>query len=215
VSASGTGLPVYLHGFASGPRSTKAQFFRVRFAELGIALDIPDLAPDFTHLTITSMLAIVDDLLASGPRVLLGSSLGGYLAALAAERQPDRVRGLVLFAPAFGFVERWEARIGPAAVARWRAAGVAPVYHYGHERDEPLSIALLDDGRRHPAEPDPPVPALVFAGRHDDAVPLVAVEHFAAARAHRRELVVFDSGHELTDVLDPMWQRTRSFFERL
>jgi len=214
VSGDGAGAPVYLHGFASGPGSTKAQFFRCRFAELGVALEIPDLAPDFTHQTITGMLAIVDGLLADAPRVLLGSSLGGYLAALAAARRPDRVPALVLFAPAFGFVARWEARIGPAAVAQWRAQGVVPVQHYGRGREEPLAIALLDDGRRHPAEPDPPSPALVFAGRHDDAVPLAAVERFAAARPERRELVVFDSGHELTDVLEPMWKRTGAFVER-
>jgi hypothetical protein len=72
----------YLHGFASGPGSTKAQFFRARLAELGLTLEIPDLAPDFTHMTVTSMLAIVENLVARGPGVLLGSSLGGYLARL-------------------------------------------------------------------------------------------------------------------------------------
>jgi uncharacterized protein len=206
---------VYLHGFASGPASTKAQLFRARLGEHGATLAIPDLAPDFTHLTVTGMLAIVDELLDREPAVLLGSSLGGYLAALAAARRPGRVRGLVLFAPAFGFVARWEARIGPAAVARWRAAGTTPVYHYGRARDEPLSIALLDDGRRYPEEPDPVAPALVFAGRHDEAVPLAAVERFVATRPDRRTLVVFDSGHELTDVLDPMWERTKEFLGAL
>ncbi|HUE31238.1 MAG TPA: YqiA/YcfP family alpha/beta fold hydrolase, partial [Verrucomicrobiae bacterium] len=93
----------YLHGFASGPGSTKAQFFRARLAEHGVALEIPDLAPDFTHMTVTGMLATVEAILARGPVVLLGSSLGGYLAALAAARRPDHVPGLVLFAPAFGF----------------------------------------------------------------------------------------------------------------
>ena len=39
---------VYLHGFASGPASTKAQLFRARLAERGATLAIPDLAPDFT-----------------------------------------------------------------------------------------------------------------------------------------------------------------------
>ena len=204
----------YLHGFASGPGSTKAQFFRARLAGMGATLEIPDLAPDFTRVTVTGMLAIVEELLAREPAVLLGSSLGGYLAALAAARQPARVRGLVLFAPAFGFVQRWETRIGPEAVARWRAAGTAPVYHYALEREVPLSIEILDDGRRHPEEPDPSAPALVFAGRHDDAVPLAAVERFARARGNR-ELVVFDSGHELTDVLEPMWQRTVEFLRGL
>jgi pimeloyl-ACP methyl ester carboxylesterase len=102
----------YLHGFASGPGSTKARFFRARFAEVGATLEIPDLAPDFTHQTVTSMLAIVEGLLAHAPAVLLGLSLGGYLAALAAAQQPARVRALVLFAPAFGFLRRWEERAG-------------------------------------------------------------------------------------------------------
>jgi uncharacterized protein len=204
----------YLHGFASGPGSTKAQFFRARLAALRVPLEIPDLAPDFTRMTVTGMLAIVEALLEAGPAVLLGSSLGGYLAALVAARRPDRVRGLVLFAPAFGFAARWEARIGAAAMARWRAAGTAPVFHYGLGHEVPLAIDILDDARRWPEEPDPAAPALVFAGRHDDAVPLAAVEHFAAARAGR-DLVVLDSGHELTDVLEPMWERTLPFLRGL
>jgi uncharacterized protein len=205
---------VYLHGFASGPGSTKAQFFRARFAELGVALEVPDLAPDFTHMTVGSMLAIVDGILDRGPAVLLGSSLGGYLATLAAVRRPDRVPALVLFAPAFGFVQRWEERVDPAAMARWRAKGTARVYHYGLGREVPLSIGLLDEGSGHPVEPDPPAPALVFAGRLDESVPLPVVEHFTRGRPGR-ELVVFDSGHELTDVLEPMWERTVDFLRGL
>ena len=111
----------YLHGFASGPGSTKAQFFRARFAAAGRELLVPDLAPDFTHLTVTSMLAIVEPLLAREPAVLRGSSLGGYLATLVAARHPDRVRGLVLFAPAFAFAARVAASLTPAALERWRA----------------------------------------------------------------------------------------------
>src|SRR5437667_10675443 len=92
----------YLHGFASGPTSTKAQFFRAGLAALGVTLEIPDLAPDFTHMTVSGQLAAVDGILARGPAVLLGSSLGGYLAALAAARNPDPARGLVPVAPARG-----------------------------------------------------------------------------------------------------------------
>jgi pimeloyl-ACP methyl ester carboxylesterase len=204
----------YLHGFASGPGSTKAQFFRARLAAGGVSLDVPDLAPDFTHMTIGSMLAIVDAILDRGPAVLLGSSLGGYVATLAAARRPDRVPALVLFAPAFGFVQRWEERVDPAAMARWRAKGTARVYHYGLGREVPLSIELLDEASRHPVEPDPPAPTLVFAGRRDESVPLPVVEHFTRGRPGR-ELVVFDTGHELNDVLEPMWERTVSFLRGL
>lgn len=208
-------MPLYLHGFASGPLSTKAQFFRARMAEHGVALDIPDLAPDFTHMTISSQLGIIADALAGRvPEIVLGSSLGGYLAALVATQQPQAVRALVVFAPAVDFANRWETRLGSAAMAAWRTEGTTEVFHYGRDRNEPLSIALLDDARRYPGVPDPRVPTLVFAGRHDDAVPLDAVERFAAARPER-ELVVYDSGHELTDVLEPMWDRTRAFLQQL
>jgi len=204
----------YLHGFASGPGSTKAQFFRARLAELGVKIEIPELAPDFRRMTIGSQLSVVEELLEQSPAILLGSSLGGYVAALAAERHPDSVVGLVLFAPAFGFLDRWQSRLGPDAMARWRADDELRVFHYGKGREEPLSIALIDDAKLYPSQPDPPCPTLIFAGRRDDAVPVDAVERFAGARAGR-ELVVLDAGHELTEVLDPMWQLTRGFLAAL
>lgn len=204
----------YFHGFASSPQSTKAQYFRARLAEAGTTLELPDLAPDFTRLTVTGMLGIVDDILARGPAVLMGSSLGGYLATLAAARAPERVRGLVLFAPAFGFAGRWQERVGPRVMAAWRKRGTMPIYHYGREREEPLSIDLLDDAARYPDEPESTCPTLVFAGRHDESVPLPAIERWTQAAAGR-ELVVLDSGHELTDVLDPMWNRTKAFLTTL
>jgi hypothetical protein len=204
----------YLHGFASGTASTKAFYFRARLADLGVDLAVPDLARDFRRMTVGSELAVVEQLLADGPMILIGSSLGGYVAALAAERHPELVPGLVLLAPAFGFVERWEARLGEETVARWRREGTLQVFHYGKGREDALGIELLDEGSAHPALPDPPCPALVFAGRRDASVPLAAIEPFAEARAGR-ELVVLDAGHELTEVLEPIWQLTRGFLASL
>jgi pimeloyl-ACP methyl ester carboxylesterase len=202
---------VYLHGFASGPGSTKAQLFRARLAARGVALEIPDLAPDFTHMTITSQLAIVDAILDRAPALVCGSSLGGYLAALAAAHRPERVTALLLIAPAFGFADRWEARVGAATMAAWRRSGTAPVFHYGSNREEPLSIALLDDARRYPDEPDPPQPTIVLHGRRDETVPLDAAERFVARRPAQRRLVVYESGHELLDVLEPLWADASAF----
>ena len=175
---------------------------------------MPDLAPDFTHVTVSGMLDVVEPLVVPGT-VLLGSSLGGYLAALVASRRADRVRGLVLFAPAFGFAARWETRLGSEGVTEWRRHGTIPVMHYGSGREEPLAFDLIADARRHPEEPDPSCPTLIFAGRRDETVPLDGVAAFAARRPATRELVVLDAGHEMTEVVEPMWERTAAFLRRI
>jgi uncharacterized protein len=94
---------VYLHGFASSPNSRKARFFEERFNELGIGLEVPDLAEgNFRNLTLTAQLNVVSRLCSGQPASLIGSSMGGYLAALYAARHPE-VERLVLLAPAFSF----------------------------------------------------------------------------------------------------------------
>jgi len=94
---------LWLHGFASGPTSSKGQFVKQRLWERGIELEIPDLnEPAFFDLTVTRMLQRLDALAgAAGGVVLFGSSLGGFTAATWAALHPDRARALVLLAPAF------------------------------------------------------------------------------------------------------------------
>src|SRR5271169_4437624 len=95
---------VYLHGFASSPSSRKARFFAERFRELGIGLEIPDLAQgNFRNLTLTAQLNLIAQVSRDEPVSLIGSSMGGYLAALYAARHPGNVEKLVLLAPAFSF----------------------------------------------------------------------------------------------------------------
>ena len=82
---------LYLHGFASSPLSTKRSFLAARFAEYGIDLQAPDFnEPDFSTLTITRMLRQVLDAIDKEPQepvVLIGSSLGGFIAVQSA---PER-----------------------------------------------------------------------------------------------------------------------------
>src|SRR5437762_2534157 len=63
--------------------------------------------------------------------VLMGSSLGGYLAALFAATHPTAVDRLILMAPAFNFLERWKTRLSPEEFALWKMQGWTPIYHYG------------------------------------------------------------------------------------
>ena len=127
---------IYLHGFASGPQSGKAQFFFRQFSERGVTLEIPNLVEgDFEDLTITDQLGVLERLTKGEPVSLIGSSMGGYLAALYASRHPEAQK-LALLAPAFQFVQRWPEEIGPYRAARWESTGRFEVFHYGEGRPE-------------------------------------------------------------------------------
>ena len=204
---------VYLHGFASGPKSTKARYFQARFAERGVSLEIPDLAAgDFEHLTITGQLGVVEEACRGRSVVLMGSSMGGYLAALYAARHPEGVERLVLMAPAFRLARRWAEVLGQERFVEWERTGQLPVFHYGDGRMRNLGFGLIEDGRRHEDFPDFSQPGLIFHGTGDEVVPADLSRSFAEGRMNVR-LRTFDAGHELTEVLEPMWTETWQFLE--
>lgn len=202
---------VYLHGFASGPGSQKARFFRARLEAAGREVRVPDLARgDFENLTITGQLEALDQAAGGRPCALIGSSMGGYLAALYAAQHPEVAR-VVMMAPAFGFMHRWTESLG-SQVSDWKRKGYLEVYHYGERATRRLSYCLVENAARYPDYPDPTQPALIFHGRNDTVVPAACSEEFAARHAKAR-LVLLDSDHELLDVLDPMWDEAREFLK--
>ena len=201
---------IYLHGFASSPASSKARFFAQRLRDAGATVDIPDLADgDFERLTLTAQLRVIERASAGEPVSLIGSSMGGYLAALSAAHHPEVAR-IVLLAPAFCFARRWAQRMGPDAVAEWRERGTVEVWHYGENRSCKLSYGLLEDARKYPDYPDFRQPALLFHGAHDDVVPAEFSREFAADHPDAR-LEVLDSGHELLNVLEYMAPKVSDF----
>lgn len=201
---------IYLHGFASGPSSKKAQFFRERLAQLGMGLEIPDLADgNFGSLTITGQLRVIERVARGDPVTLIGSSMGGYLAALFAARHPE-VEKLVLLAPAFCFSKRWPETLGEAAMEEWRRSGSLKVFHYGEGRTVELGYQLIEDGIQYEDYPSVPQPALIFQGKNDTVVPPDLSVTFARKNL-QAALHLMESDHELLNVLDDMWMETEEF----
>jgi pimeloyl-ACP methyl ester carboxylesterase len=201
---------LYLHGFASGPSSSKAGFFRDGLERAGVRVMVPDLANgDFEHLTITGQLDVVRRTAPEGPVSLIGSSLGGYLAALYAARHCE-VERLVLLAPAFGFARRWPERLGAAKMRQWRDEGAMEVYHYALRRNCLLRYDLMADAVRYEDQPAFGQPALIFHGANDDVVPARCSQEFAEGRKNVR-LEVLDSGHDLLNVLEYMLPKATAF----
>lgn len=118
-------------------------------------------------------LAVIDRL-TSGPVVLVGSSMGGWIALLAAVARPDRVAGLIGIAAAPDFTETlmWNA-MTPAERDRLAREGVLLVpSEYGETY--PITRRLIEDGRNHlllgaPIPIDCPVRLL--HGQRDPDVP--------------------------------------------
>lgn len=201
---------IYLHGFASTPMSRKAQVFRERFLERGIRIFVPDLAEgDFEHLTITGQLRVIERLADGAPVSLIGSSMGGYLAALYASRHLE-VEKLLLMAPAFYFPQKWTQTLGAARVDEWQRTRKLMTFHYGEQREMTLDYAIVEDGLRYDAAPGFGQPALIFHGTRDSVVPPSHSIEYAQAHPNVT-LRLVDSGHELTDVLDLMWEEGSRF----
>jgi len=206
---------IYLHGFASGPLSRKAQFFRQRFEERGLPLEIPALDEgDFEHLTISGQLRLLERVANGEPVRLIGSSMGGYLAALYASHHAE-VEKLVMLAPAFHFPKRWLARFEPEQSAAWKRNGTTSVFHYSEGRMRDIGYGLVEDAEKHEPAPNVAQPALLFHGIKDDVVPVEYSQEFAAAHPHNVKLHLLDSGHELTDVLEIIWNETEPFLLNL
>jgi len=203
---------VYLHGFASSPESGKARFFAGKFRELGVPFTAPHLDEgNFEGLTISGQLRVIEKAVGGEPVVLMGSSLGGYIAALYAARSVQ-VDKLVLLAPAFHFPTRWRARYSAEELELWRRGGTIPFFHYGFKEERGLGFQIVEDARKYEDEPAFRQPALVLHGRKDDVVPAELSKAFAEGHPNVT-LRLFDSGHELTDVLEELWAETATFLK--
>ncbi|HVK67818.1 MAG TPA: YqiA/YcfP family alpha/beta fold hydrolase [Polyangium sp.] len=207
---------LYLHGFASGPRSKKGVAVAEHYGRCGIDIDCLDLRlPSFEHLRVSTMITEVRRRI-GGDRdraVLFGSSLGGLVASRVAEIDA-RVAALVLLAPAFDLSRRWRARLGEEGMARWAETGFLEVddlttggkarVDYGFFQD--LEAVDGNDG----VLPDVRVPTLVLHGTRDDVVSIDRSRDFAEGRRHVT-LHELDDGHQLVASLPWILSASETF----
>jgi pimeloyl-ACP methyl ester carboxylesterase len=123
--------------------------------------------------------------LTEGPQILVGSSMGGWIALLLARRMPARIAGLVGVAAAPDFTEdsMWPA-LTPAQQAEIESAGKTLLEHDYDSPPYPLTRRLFEDGRNQLVLRSPlplPFPVRLLQGTADTAVatsvPLRLMEH--------------------------------------
>lgn len=207
---------IYLHGFASSPGSKKAKVFKNRFDSDSISLIVPDLeGGDFQRLTLTKQLKIIDDCMGQYPGErfgLIGSSMGGYLAALMAQTRED-VAAMYLMAPGFNFLKRWRSRVQGHLKGSNVIPDLIPVYHYRYNKDMLLSTDIFRDAEKWDLLGlDRKISTRIVHGVHDDTVDILESRKFAEAHpeCHLKEL---DSDHQLLSHIDWIVEDAVKFFQ--
>jgi pimeloyl-ACP methyl ester carboxylesterase len=199
---------LYLHGFASGPSSTKGVAFERHFAGRHEIVRMDLRVPSLEHLRLSAMIDRVAAAVEPGD-VLIGSSLGGLTAARVAEKDP-RVAAVVLMAPAFGIIDRWRDVLG-AEFDDWQRAGWRTITDYTTGQPARVDFAFVEDAAAIDVGlPSVTQPALLLHGRADDVVPIERSRAFARAHPHAR-LVELDDGHELIASLPVLLSETAAF----
>jgi pimeloyl-ACP methyl ester carboxylesterase len=133
---------------------------------------------DFRHGSIgrwlEDALAVIDQL-TEGPQILIGSSMGGWIALLAALRRPQRIAALIGIAPAPDFTEEliWQ-RLGAAERQRLMDRGEIEAPSSYEPGPYPITLKLVEEGRHHLLLQGPIAlgcPAHILHGMRDVDVP--------------------------------------------
>jgi pimeloyl-ACP methyl ester carboxylesterase len=211
---------LYLHGFASGPASSKGLALEAHYARQGVRLERLDVrCPSLEHLRLSAILTHVRAAIGGEQEraVLFGSSLGGLAAARVAE-EDARVCALVLLAPAFRLAEQWRRRLGEADWRRWEETGWRDIEDYAFKRRTRVDFGFARDleavDARAGGWPDVRVPTLIVHGRQDDTVLVDYSRAWARGKRHVR-LVEVDDGHELVASVGRIAAEADAFLEPL
>jgi pimeloyl-ACP methyl ester carboxylesterase len=190
---------LWFGGFRSDMTSTKAVALEDLGHEIGNAVLRMDYAGhgesdgSFEDCTLSTWIEDAETVLATavdGPAVIVGSSMGGWIALRIAKRlfetgQRGKIAGLVLIAPAVDFTEALMWAQFPQAIrdqvmrtGRWERPSAYSETPY------PITRALIEDGRKHVLYGAPfrvGCPVHILQGGEDPDVPaahvLKLVEH--------------------------------------
>lgn len=204
---------IFLHGFASSSRSTKARYLAERLGGIpGVRFHVPDFNPapeDFEYLTVTGMINrlrqyLIDHEVKAGD--IIASSLGALVALHYAQRFGS-VGRLILLAPVLSYDSL---HFSGETAKQWQEDGTTQVSHYAFPGKVFLRYDFHLDGMRYSGQIPPPAPVLILHGRRDEVIPFANSSEYASEYPGMVSLVELDSDHGLLDMLNVIWDHVSS-----
>jgi pimeloyl-ACP methyl ester carboxylesterase len=205
---------LFLHGFASSARSTKAQYLDQKlgmFSDVVFrAIDFCPTPKDFEYMTTTGLLNrlrqyVLDHALERFS--IIGSSYGGLIAVQYAHRFGS-IEKMLLLAPGL----RWlSGGLSEEELTQWKEAGTVPVFHPAFAEELPVRHDLQVDGLGYLQPVHPTVPTMIIHGQRDAAVPIGDSQQYALKYPDKVQLVAVDADHDLNSYLPLIWEHVQSF----
>lgn len=214
---------VFLGGFRSDMTGTKAVYLEEKAQAIGagfLRLDYSGhgaSSEDFLDGSIGDWARDAFEAitaLTTGPQIIIGSSMGGWISLILAKQMPERFAGLVGVAAAPDFTEdgMWAAMSAAEREALARDGRIEQPSDYS---DEPYVIThrLIEEGRTRLVLRDPlplPFPVRLLHGTEDKdvpmSVPLRLMDH--ADAPDLRLTLIKGAGHRLSEPheLAMIWQ---------
>ena len=119
---------IFLHGLESSNQGTKSIYFREKFPDMII--------PNFTGDLDRRMARLNEILVDKTELILVGSSFGGLMASLYAINHGDRVKRLILLAPALNWIA---SNLNPLPLIS------VPVRIYHGKNDEVVPLKTIEE----------------------------------------------------------------------
>ena len=203
---------VFLHGLQSDADGTKSMELwnqAEQFSRSWIRFDMRAHGKSdgtFEEFSISRAIEdtkLVLSLFADRPKVLVGSSMGGWVGSLVALDTEMNVCGTVLIAPAFNFVNGIYLSVSEDEQRQWRESGFMAFESPYPDSDTILSYATVLDSHQYDQFSVPVSynhPVKILHGALDDVVPSKqSLEFKAHAESEIDVCIIPDGDHRLTD----------------
>ncbi len=208
-------IGVFLHGLLSEADGTKSMHLwneAVRMNRSWIRFDMRGHGKSdgrFEEFKISRALEdskLVLSKFSNRPKILVGSSMGGWTAAQVALDAEMKIAGIVILAPAFGFIHQIYDSLNPEEQQSWKESRIKRFESPEMEEDFSLSYdAVIDSRLNNPftASVQYRHPVHIIHGSLDDVVPVKQSIAFKKHVSSKVELnVIQDGDHRLTDHID-------------